>query len=317
MTGSTEKVQFFDPHFHLVDWKGGPHKENESLWRTLYPQKPVFGIREYEALILAEGAKVELLGGMFIEASAIQKKRIEEVLWVDKQLDASSLPYGIVSGIDLQSDIVDTIAVNKKIPRFCGFRNILCWDEDAAVNMDPEVTTNRFLEEKVRANFKVMESEDVTFELLLNPHQYQVAVDVLDTVPKLRVIIDHRGFPSTIEQVQSDEYWNGMKRFAAMPNVYMKISFFARTDASWKNGGIVVEKAIELIRLFTPAKCMFATNFPVDNAEFFGGWTMQRLLETFNCIAKEFSPAEKARLWRETALDVYRIDLDAGNGQPK
>ena len=217
----------------------------------------------------------------------------------------------------MQGDITETIAVNRTLPRFRGFRNILNWDEGAEVNMDPEVKTNRFLEEKVRANFKVMEAEDVSFEFMLNPHQYAVGADVLDTVPKLRVIIDHRGFPMNVEQLNSEEYWNGMKRFAAMPNVYMKISFFGRTDASWENGAKVLEKAVELVKLFTPQRCMFATNFPVDNADMFGAWTMQRMVDAFHAIDKDFTPEEQACLWRETALKAYRMDLAAGDGLPK
>ena len=173
--------------------------------------------------------------------------------------------------------------------------------------MDPAVTSNRFLEQAVKDNFKVMEQAGASFEFMLNPHQYQQAADVLDTVPNLVVIIDHRGFPKTVEQINSQEYWDGMKRFAAMPKVYMKISFFGRTDAKWEQGDVVIAKSIELIKLFTPAKCMFATNFPVDNAEVFGTWTMKHMLDTFHTIAKDFTPEEQARLWRETALEAYRM----------
>ena len=88
--------------------------------------------------------------------------------------------------------------------------------------MDPAVTSNRFLEQAVKESFKVMKTAGESFEFMLNPHQYQQAADVLDTVPNLVVIIDHRGFPKTVEQVNSQEYWDGMKRFAAMPKVNMK-----------------------------------------------------------------------------------------------
>ena len=98
-----------------------------------------------------------------------------------------------------------------------------------------------------------------------------------------------------------------MKRFAAMPKVYMKISFFARTDPKWEKGDVVIAKAIELTKLFTPQKCMFATNFPVDNADVFSAWTMKDMLKTFHEIASNFTPAEQARLWRETALEAYRM----------
>ena len=55
---------------------------------------------------------------------------------------------------------------------------------------------------------------------------------------------------------------------------------------------------------------MFATNFPVDNAALFGKWTMKKMLETFHAIAAEFTPAEQDRLWRETALEAYRMKLE-------
>ena len=77
-----------------------------------------------------------------------------------------------MSGIDLQKDITEVIAYNKTLSRWRGFRNILNYDEDAEVNMDPAVTSNRFLEQAVKDNFKVMEEARASFEFMLNPHQY-------------------------------------------------------------------------------------------------------------------------------------------------
>ena len=162
-----------------------------------------------------------------------------------------------------------------------------------------------------------MEEADVTFELHLNPCQYASAADVLETVPKLRVIIDHRGTPNDIDQLKSDEYWNGIKRFATLPNVFMKISFFARTDPKWENGDFVLEKSLDLIKLFTPQRCMFASNFPVDVTEQCGSWTSKGLFEAFATLAKEFTAEERACLYSTTALKVYRMDLAAGDGKKK
>ena len=174
MFSSQGKIKFFDPHFHLVDWENekGPHKENTELWKTLYPEKPIFVIKDYEALILGEDDPVELIGGVFVEANATPERRLDEAKWVDKELDKSSLPYGLVAGIDLQQDIHEVIAFNKTQKRWRGYRNILNYDEGAEVNMDPAVTSNRFLEQKVKDNFKVMEDAGASFEFMLNPHQY-------------------------------------------------------------------------------------------------------------------------------------------------
>ena len=99
--------------------------------------------------------------------------------------------------------------------------------------MDPAVTTNRLLDPKVIENFKVMADAGASFELILFPHQLREAADVLDTVPHLVTIINHRGMPSSVEEIKSTEYWDGMKRLAVMSNVYMKISFHGFTDKAW------------------------------------------------------------------------------------
>ena len=83
-----------------------------------------------------------------------------------------------------------------------------------------------------------------------------------------------------------------MKKFAARPKTYIKLSMFGFSDMTWQKGDIVIQKAIDLVKLFGPERCMFGTNYPVDNMPFLGGWPMKRFLETFNAIAKDFSPED-------------------------
>ena len=125
-------------------------------------------------------------------------------------------------------DIDEIMSICKKMDKFRGFRNILNFEP----SVDPEVISNRFVEEAVIANFKKLEAEDVTFELHLNPSQYEDAAKVLEACPKIRVIIDHCGSPF-MDDIQSERYWTGMKRFAALPNVFIKISFFGRINPAW------------------------------------------------------------------------------------
>ena len=84
-----EKIKFFDPHFHLLDWQSenGVHKEMVGLWQKMYPEKPLFVIKDYENLILGSGDPVELLGGVFMEAVAAPDRRIDEAKWVQGELD--------------------------------------------------------------------------------------------------------------------------------------------------------------------------------------------------------------------------------------
>lgn len=75
--------------------------------------------------MMKNSCKVELIGGMFVEASAKWNQRIEEALWCDKELKKSNLPYGIVAGIDLTRNISSNLKAMKKLDGFRGFRHIM------------------------------------------------------------------------------------------------------------------------------------------------------------------------------------------------
>ena len=90
--------------------------------------------------MLKNTQKVELIGGMFVEASSEWNKRIEEAQWCNRELDASLLPYGIVAGIDLARNISPNLKAMKKIERFRGFRHILNFNP----SVDPAVKSNLF-----------------------------------------------------------------------------------------------------------------------------------------------------------------------------
>ena len=91
-----------------------------------------------------------------------------------------------------------------------------------------------------------------------------------------------------------------MERLAAMPNVNIKISKHCFTEKAWlnengektENAVQIIAKSVELIKLFTPKRCMFATNFPVDYGGLYGEWSMNALLNLFNEIASNFSSEE-------------------------
>jgi predicted TIM-barrel fold metal-dependent hydrolase len=124
------------------------------------------------------------------------------------------------------------------------------------------------------------------------------AVKLLEQAPNLRVIINHRCNPS-VDVLKSKEH--------------MKVSFFGLTDPTWEHEQLVLDKAEEIIKLFTSKRCMFATNFPCDSTEKFGSWTGKGMVETFKKLAARFEPYEAEFLWKETAMRTYRIgDYDFG-----
>ena len=175
---------------------------------------------------------------------------------------------------------------------------MLNYDPDGSPfkSVDPTVQSNVWVDQIVIDNLKRMEEAGCSFDLMMEPNQYQSIFEALEQVPNLKVIVDHRGCrlakPFNLEFLQSQEYLDAMEKFASMPNVYMKISMFGWSDPKWENGDAIIKETIKLIKLFGPERCMFATNFPIDNNANMGGWTMRDFVKVFKKIAKGFTSAD-------------------------
>ena len=106
-----------------------------------------FTTKEYEELITGHDDPVELIGGCWMEACCTPDLKIEEAKWVNKHLDKSSLPYGMVSGVDMMNDITETINFSKTLPRWRGFRVMLNYDENTPMKaIDKTLTKNPYEE---------------------------------------------------------------------------------------------------------------------------------------------------------------------------
>ena len=58
------------------------------------------------------------------------------------------------------------------------------------------------------------------------------------------------------------------------------------------------------IEQFGPDRCMFESNFPVDKVSF----SYNVLFNAFKRLSQGYSAAERAALFHDTAVRVYRID---------
>ena len=61
---------------------------------------------------------------------------------------------------------------------------------------------------------------------------------------------------------------------------------------------------LHCIELFGPQRCMFESNFPVDRVSC--SYTV--LWNAFKRIARNFSAAERAALFHDTAVRVYKLE---------
>jgi predicted TIM-barrel fold metal-dependent hydrolase len=103
---------------------------------------------------------------------------------------------------------------------------------------------------------------------------------------------------------------------AACPNVVMKLGGLGmpRLGFDWHTrqkpiGSEELAKAMAplltyCIEQFGPNRCMFESNFPVDKVSF----SYNVLYNAFKRLSKGYSAAERAAMFHDTAVRVYRIE---------
>jgi len=158
------------------------------------------------------------------------------------------------------------------------------------------------LDAKWRAGYAELARHGLRFDLQTPWWHLAEAARLAVDFPDTTIILNHTGLPAD----RSDEGIAGWKRamatFAACPNVAVKISGLGQRAQPWTvaaNRGIVRT----VIDLFGVARCMFASNFPVDSlcasfATIFGG---------FRDIVADLPADAQRALFRDNAIRIYAV----------
>ena len=206
--------------------------------------------------------------------------------------------------------------------RFRGIRHAAGWDASEAVrNSHTHPPQSLYLDDKFRVGFAELGRRGLSFDAWLYQPQIPELTDLAKAFPHVTIIFDHFGGPLGIGPYagKGDEIFaqwcKDAAELARCPNVYAKLGGivmpingfnFHKRDTPATSDEVVAatgryhKKAIEL---FGPERCMFESNFPVDKQS----CSYHVLWNAFKKIAADFSPADKARLFHDTAAEAYRL----------
>lgn len=314
-------LPLIDPHHHLWD-------------RDYYPYlEPQF------VADLDSGHRIEAT--VFVECKAMHRRDgpealrpVGETVFVRDLAEAherarpnaTRIAAGIVGYADLSLGAAVEDVLHAHIAagggRFRGIRNIAAWEPTGAVKSTVYTPPERFLHDaRLREGFARLRPLGLSFESWLYHTQIDDMVDLARAFPETAIILDHIGGPigvgpykSRRDQVFAD-WAAAIRRLAACPNATVKLSgmgmqvfgfdFHARSlppsseelAAAWRP---YIETCIEA---FGPARCMFASNFPVDKSAY--GYPV--LWNAFKRLCDDYAPAERAALLRDTAARLYRL----------
>ena len=205
--------------------------------------------------------------------------------------------------------------------RFRGIRHRAAWDASIASTSPQVKGPGLLLDEKFREGFASFQSFDMTFEAWLYHPQLADLVDLAQAFPDVTMIMNHVGGllglgPYAGKRAEIFQAWkSSIAEVAAQPNVVVKLGGLGmpRGGFGWHDRDVPVASSelaevtspyyLHCIEQFGVDRCMFESNFPVDKASYSYGV----LWNSFKRIAKDFSAAELAALFHDTAARVYRL----------
>ena len=211
--------------------------------------------------------------------------------------------------------------------RLRGIRHNIAWDaspataDHSSVNKHNPRSLELCMNPEFRKGFARLQKSGLSFDAWMFFTQLPELIDLLRTNSETSVILNHVGGILGVGPYQGkrDEIfatWKSrMQELAAFPNIRVKVGglgmprcgwdFHLReTHASSEELAAAWKPYIETtIELFGPARCMLESNFPVD--KFSCGYAV--LWNAFKLLTRNYSADDKAALYKDTAVQTYRL----------
>jgi predicted TIM-barrel fold metal-dependent hydrolase len=206
--------------------------------------------------------------------------------------------------------------------RFRGIRHSVTWDPHPEVeNTAAHKMQGQLASEQFRAGARVLARMGMTLEGWLYHPQLPELAAFARAVPELTIVLNHVGgllregpYASKSDEVLAN-WRSGIAAVAACPNVVIKLGGLGmvRCGFDWHTRAKPIgseELATAMapwldycIEKFSPGRCMFESNFPVDKVSF----SYNVMWNAFKRFSKRFSAGERAAMFHDTAARAYRI----------
>lgn len=153
-----------------------------------------------------------------------------------------------------------------------------------------------------RAGFARLAPLGLRFDLQTPWWHLHEALELATAFPDTQIILNHTGLPADRSAEGLAGWRTAMTRLAAAPNVAVKISGLGQPGHAW-TAEANREIVLTTIEIFGVARCMFASNFPVNSL----CGTFGAIYGGFEQIVADFKPGEQDALFVHNARRLYAI----------
>lgn len=208
---------------------------------------------------------------------------------------AAKYPFikGVVGWLDLCSDVIDErLQYFSEHTKLKGLRHIVQAEPDGFM-----------LRDDFQRGISALEKYNLTYDILIFPHQLEEAVKLVETFPKQKFILDHGAKPY-IKDGKIKLWKDQMESLARFENVACKVSGLT-TEADWEQwDNVAMEPYLDVIfNAFGTTRTLFGSDWPVSLLAGSYGETVA-LVEDY--ISK-FSKMEQQQIMGWNARNWYHL----------
>lgn len=174
---------------------------------------------------LPEHLNPELFPAGITGTVAVQARQtLEETNWLLSLAEMDNSIQGVVGWVDLRAKdaryTLDHFASHRLA---LGVRHVLQDEEDDLFMLHKD-----FLQ-----GIAALQERNLTYDLLINPHQLAAARELVTMFPGQKFVLDHMGKPPVKKGLLSP-WEDQLRNLALSPNVFCKLSGLV-TEADWRN----------------------------------------------------------------------------------
>ena len=231
----------------------------------------------------------------------------------------------LVSHADLRlgDELEDVLNAHEERSRglFRGIRHAGAADDEPALMIPGRAPEGLYADAEFRRGVALLGRLGHTYDTWHYHHQNASFAELARAVPDTLLVLDHFGTPLGVGRYagKREEIFLQWKRdvaeIAKCPNVVAKLGGLAMPDNGFGWMGrelpptsdeLVATQSryyLHMLDCFTPERCMFESNFPVDKLSI----SYPVLWNGFKKMVQDFSEDEKHALFEGTATRVYRL----------
>ncbi|WP_166423564.1 amidohydrolase family protein [Paraglaciecola sp. 20A4] len=245
-------MDIIDPHLHLFSLEQGQYDWLKPTNPPYWSDKNKIN-RNFSQQDLSLAPEQTLVGFVHIEAGFDNAHPWRELDWLEQDC---SLPFKSVAGGDLtREDFPSLLSKLQTRSSLIGFRHIL--DEEANTLLSSAV---------FQQNLSLLAQHRLSFDAqfsLQDECATQALCNILDTLPQLRVIINHGGWPPAAKKNKAWQQWyRQLSKLAQYPNVAIKLSGWEMPNRTYTPDDLLL-CLTACLQTMGDKRVMLASNFPL------------------------------------------------------